>query len=181
MKNWFLLCFVSIFLLISCGPTYYVPNRPYGYQPNFTRTYTDKSAYRPSHYRNFVYENSQYLNDPSRLQQQPPYKNSGYDADSHYNRAARGGGKYYSTDGRSDDVYLVKSYLDTHAETERPVYHTTYTTSYNDNGEVTTTYTTDYVGTKKETQYWEEVKKEQKKAYTESRKKKKMKVKDYDD
>lgn len=160
----FLICLVSVLLLTSCGTTYYVPNRPYGYKPDFSRTYSDKSVYRPSHYRNFMKENSVYLNDPSRqtAQNDNGFKNS-------------------SGGGRSDEVYLVKSYLDTHSDTRKPVYHTTYTTSYNENGEVTTTYTTDYVGTKKEEQYWQEVKKEQKKAYQESRKRNKMKVKDDDD
>jgi hypothetical protein len=41
---------------------------------------------------------------------------------------------------------------------------------------VTTTYTTDYIGTKKETQYWEDVKREQRKVYKESRKKKKVRL-----
>lgn len=154
----FLICLVSVLLLTSCGSSYYMPNRPYGYKPNFSRTYSDQSVYRPSHYRNFVRENSQYLNDRTRVS---------------------------ATDGsvavRGDDVYLVKSYLDAHVETERPVYHTTYTTSYNDNGEVTTTYTTDYVGTKRETQYWNEVKKEQKKMYKEARKKKKYVIRGDDD
>lgn len=150
----FLICLVCTLLLTSCGTTYVVPNRPYGYRPDFTRTYSDKSVYRPTHYRNFARTNT----TPQRR-----------------TTAAS------STNGRSDEVYLVRSYLDTHAETSKPVYHTTYTTSYNDNGEVTTTYTTDYVGTKKEYQYWGEVRKEQKRAYKQSRKKKKMKVKDMDD
>ena len=159
-----LICFISAFVLTGCGTSYYVPNRPYGYSANFTKTYTDKSVYRPNHYRNFVHENSTYLNDNSRVSMQ-----------------ANSSGKRFSTDGRGDDVFLVKSYLDAHTETEKPVYHTTYTTSYNDNGEVTTTYTTDYVGTKKEEQYWAEVRKEAKKSYQESRKKKKMRVKEMDE
>lgn len=159
-KYLFLIYIVSLFLiLISCGSSYYVPNRPYGYSPDFTRTYTDKSVYRPAHYRNFVNENSRYLNDPSR------------------NVTARNRGQGQ----RVDENYKANTYVDTHAKTGKPLYHTTYTTSYNDNGEVTTTYTTDYVGTKKEVQYWEEVRKEQKKAYDESRKKKKMRVKDFDE
>jgi len=161
----FLICLVSVLLLTSCGTTYYVPNRPYGYKPDFSRTYSDKSVYRPSHYRNFMRENSVYLNDQSRRTEQ--------NTDTGFKNSSGG--------GRSDEVYLVKSYLNTHADTRKPVYHTTYTTSYNENGEVTTTYTTDYVGTKKEEQYWKEVKKEQKKIYKESRKKKKMKVMDDDD
>ena len=151
----FLICLVSVLLLTSCGTSYYVPNRPYGYKPDFTRTYSDKSVYRPTHYRNFARENSQYLNDQSRRNTSRRVVN--------------------------DDTYRANTYVDTHAETGKPVYHTTYTTSYNDNGEVTTTYTTDYVGTKKEEQYWTEVKKEQKKAYQQSRKRKKMKVKDMDE
>lgn len=147
-------CLAYALLFTSCGTTYVVPNRAYGYRPDFTRTYSDKSVYRPAHYRNFVNANT---------------------ASQRQNTAA------LSSDGRSDEVYLVRSYLDTHTETSKPVYHTTYTTSYNDNGEVTTTYTTDYVGTKKEEQYWDEVRKEQKRAYQQSRKKKKMKVKDMDD
>lgn len=153
----FLICLVSVLLLTSCGTTYYVPNRPYGYKPDFTRTYSDKSVYRPSHYRNFVQENSQYLNDSNRRSVQP------------------------SRRVVNDDTYRANTYVDTHAETGKPVYHTTYTTSYNDNGEVTTTYTTDYVGTKKEEQYWNEVRKEQKKAYQESRRKKKLKIREVDD
>lgn len=152
-----LICLVSVLLLTSCGTTYYVPNRPYGYKPDFTRTYSDKSVYRPSHYRNFVQENSQYLNDSNRRSVQP------------------------SRRVVNDDTYRANTYVDTHAETGKPVYHTTYTTSYNDNGEVTTTYTTDYVGTKKEEQYWNEVRKEQKKAYQESRRKKKLKIREVDD
>jgi hypothetical protein len=161
----FLICLVSVLLLTSCGTTYYVPNRPYGYKPDFSRTYSDKSVYRPSHYRNFMKKNSVYLNDQSRRTAQ----NTNI------------GSKNSSGGGRSDEVYLVKSYLDTHSDTGEAVYHTTYTTSYNENGEVTTTYTTDYVGSKKEKQYWQEVKKEQKKAYKESRKRSKMKVRDDDD
>lgn len=153
----FLICLVSVLLLTSCGTTYYVPNRPYGYKPDFTRTYSDKSVYRPSHYCNFVQENSQYLNDSNRRSVQP------------------------SRRVVNDDTYRANTYVDTHAETGKPVYHTTYTTSYNDNGEVTTTYTTDYVGTKKEEQYWNEVRKEQKKAYQESRRKKKLKIREVDD
>lgn len=151
----FLICLVSL-VLTSCGTSYYVPNRPYGYKPDFTRTYTDNSVYRPDHYRNFVRENSQYLNDRGRLTAQQP-------------RNVR---------PVNDDTYRANTYVDTHAETGKPVYHTTYTTSYNENGEVTTTYTTDYVGTKKEEQYWNEVRKEQKKMYQQSRKKKKMKIVD---
>lgn len=161
MRKLFVFTFslVSILLLTSCGPSYYVSTRPYGYIPDFSRTFSDRSVYRPSHYRNFIRENNQY-------QQQSVAQNAN----------ANAGTKCFSTDGRSDEVYLVKSYLDTHSDTGKPVYHTTYTTSYNDNGEVTTTYTTDYVGTKKEEQYWEEVKKEQKKMYKENRKRKKVRV-----
>jgi hypothetical protein len=154
----YLICLVSIVLLTSCGTSYYVPNRPYGYKPDFSRTYSDRSTYRPNHYRNFIRENSQYLNDPSR------------------HGATRASRRVVN-----DDTYRANTYVDTHAETGKPIYHTTYTTSYNDNGEVTTTYTTDYVGTKKEEQYWNEVRKEQKKAYKESRKKKKLKIKDMDE
>lgn len=122
--------------LTSCVVHEYTP-RPY--LPNYNRTYVDRSAYRPSHYRNFG--------------------NTDY---SRRNTAARAG----------DDLYRANTYVDTHAETGKPVYHTTYTTSYNSNGEVTTTYTTDYAGSKKEKQYYKDVRKEQKKAYKQSRKRK---------
>lgn len=154
----FLVCIIGL-MLTSCGTTYVVPNRPYGYKPNFTRTYTDNSVYRPSHYRNFVRENSQYLNDQQRGQQTQP-------------RNVR---------PVNDDTYRANTYVDTHAKTRKPVYHTTYTTSYNENGEVTTTYTTDYVGTKKEEQYYRDVRRESKKQYKQSRKKKKVRVVTEDD
>jgi len=155
-------CMVVILMMTSCGPTMYIPNRPYGYQPNFQRTYTDRSSYRPTHYRNFVRQNSQYLNDRNRQLNAAT--------------AQRQPAQQQASNQRSDEVYLVKNYLAAHTETKKPVYHTTYTTSYNDNGEVTTTYTTDYIGTKKETQYWKDVKREQRKVYKESRKKKKVRV-----
>lgn len=150
-------------LMTSCGPTMYVPNRPYGYQPNFQRTYVERSSYRPTHYRNFLQQNSQYLNDRSRQQNMTPQRQVAQQ-------------QSQAVDQRSDEVYLVKNYLNAHIETQKPIYHTTYTTSYNENGEVTTTYTTDYIGPKKETQYWEDVKREQRKVYKESRKKKKVRV-----
>lgn len=157
----FLICFVCTILYTSCGTTYYVPRRGYDYKTKFTKTYTDKTVYRPGHYRNFVNENSQYLNDPVHKKIERQNNNT--------DRVVY------------DDMYKANTYVDAHTETGKPVYHTTYTTSYNDNGEVTTTYTTDYVGTKKEVQYWAEVKKEQKKMYDESRKKRKIKIKEPDD
>ena len=161
-----LLSITAILLITSCGPTLYMPNRPYGYRPDFQRTYADKSQYRPSHYRNFLQRNSQYLNDKNKTASATPtYTNAVYQQPVVVDPDA----------GRSDEVYLVKNYLNTHAKTKKSVYHTTYTTSYNDNGDVTTTYTTDYVGPKKEEQYWKEVQREQRKMYKESRKKKKVK------
>ena len=89
------------------------------------------------------------------------------------------GSSQQSSRSGSDDLYRANTYVDTHAETGKPVYHTTYTTSYNSNGEVTTTYTTDYAGSKKETQYYNDVRKEQKRAYSESRKNNKRAAKAY--
>lgn len=153
---------VITLLMTSCRPTMYMSNRPYGYKPDFQRTYTDKSTYRPGHYRNFVQQNSQYLNDKNRQQ--------------NVSTGQRQPAQQQASNQRSDEVYLVKNYLAAHTETRKPIYHTTYTTSYNDNGEVTTTYTTDYIGSKKEMQYWEDVKREQHKVYKESRKKKKVQL-----
>ena len=128
-------------LLTGCVTHSTLSKRQYGYKPDFTRTYNDVSSYRPSHYRNFVRENSVYLNDKSR-----------------------------QTQVSLGETYSANTYVDAHVETGKPVYHTTFTTSFNENGEVTTTYTSDYAGSKKEKQYWKNVKRQQREIYKLSRK-----------
>ena len=131
-------------LMTGCGTTYVVaPSRT-----GFASTYADRSPYRPSHYRNFQ-------NGRDRV-----IARHNLQGDTQQRQQVR------------DDMYKANTYVDTYAETEKPVYHTTYTTSFNDAGEVTTTYTTDYVGSTKEKQYYKDVRREQKKQYRQSRKRK---------
>lgn len=153
----FIYCLLAIAIslaLESCGTTYVVRKRPAGYQPNFAKTHVDDAYYRPEHYRNFIQQNSRYLNDPNRPR-----------------------GNAQAVNNAANDTYKANTYVDTHAETGRPVYHETYSVSYNENGEVVTTYTADYAGKKKDKEFYRDVSKEQKKIYQRSRKKTKY----YDD